>query len=228
MPLLRYSLVIALLLSCSLSAFSQNKKAFFQLGVSANSYKGDLQESYDKLSSGFHFGVRVHGDKRVNGGLLFHAGSLTGQNVRFVSADPSITPNSFFKTRLLSGQFNLNINIIKKDNFRLFISQGIGLLNFQPENDLGEQLLDLPDTRSFGESYTNNALILPTALGVLYTLKNGFGLALRFTYLNPQTDYLDNISTLGPDDNNDRVFQTNLTLLVPFNLPSPKSAKSSE
>lgn len=215
-------LLIAVMFSSQ--AVAQNKKAFFQLGLSANSYKGDLQDSYAKLSSGFHFGVRVHGEKRVNAELLLQVGSLTGQNVDFTytTDEPDVTPNTFFKTRLMSGQFNININIIKKENFRLFFSQGIGLLSFQPENDLGESLNELPDTRLFGESYTTNSLMLPTSLGALYTLKNGFGFAFRLGYLNPQTDFLDNISALGTDDKNDRIFQSSFTFLVPFNLPSPK------
>lgn len=205
------------------SAFSQNKKAFIQLGLSANSYKGDLQDTYDKLSSGFHFGLRAHGEKRVNGELLFHVGSLTGQNVSFTTTEPDVSPNRFFKTRLFSGHFNLNFNLIRKDNFRLYLSQGIGLLSYQPENDLGEKLINLPSTRVSGESYTTNSLILPTALGALYTFKNGFGFALRLSYLNPQTDYLDNISIIGIDDKNDRILQTNFSFLIPFHLPSPKN-----
>ena len=214
-PLLLFTLIAQ-------TSFSQNKKAFFQIGISGNTYKGDLQESYDKLASGVHFGIRVHGEKRVNAELLFHAGSITGQNVSFNQDNPSITPNTFFKTRLLSGQFNININLIRKENFRLYLSQGIGLLSFDPENDLGEKLIDLSDTRQAGETYTTNTLMLPTGLGALYTLKNGFGFALRLSYLNPQTDYLDNISAYGTSDKNDRVFQTNFTFLIPFTLPSAK------
>lgn len=202
----------------------EKKKAFFQLGFSANSYKGDLQDGYEKLSSGVHFGIRSHGEKRINGELFFHLGNLTGQNVSFVSTDPDATPNTFFRTTILSAQFNLNINLIRKERFRVFLSQGVGLINFEPENDLGEKLINLPDTRLLGETYTNNSIMLPTSLGVLYTLKNDFGFSLRFSYLNPQTDFLDNISAYGVSDKNDRVFQTNFSLLIPFNLPSSKTS----
>lgn len=218
--MIRFTILLVVTMCYTTLATAQNKKAFFQLGLSANSYKGDLQSSYDKASAGFHFGVRSHGEKRINAELLLQVGNLTGQNTGLSSDDPSVNPNTFFKTRLLSGQVHLNINIIRKDNFRLYLSQGIGLLNFDPENDLGEKLLNLPDTRMFGESYSTNALMLPTGIGALYTLKNGFGFSLKLSYLNPQTDYLDNISALGTDDKNDRIFQTNFTLLVPFGLPS--------
>ena len=56
--------------------------------------------------------------------------------------------------------------------------------------------------------------MLPTQVGANYFFKNTMGVGLQVGVLNPQTDYLDNISQLGNLENNDKVLSIRLMLII--------------
>lgn len=189
-----------------------------EVSVSANGYKGDLS-TYESLSSFFHVALRFNQERRVNHRLGIGTGFITGSNrfYQFRDAEGNLTsPNRFFKTRVLSFTYELEYNLIYNRNFRLYLSQGIGLCRFTVENETGEDLLGLSETRPFGETYGNFSLQLPTGLGAIYLFKNGFGVGAYAGFMNTQTDFLDNISTWSSSTGNDNILRMRLSFLIPL------------
>ncbi len=202
-----------------------------ELSVSANSYKGDLS-TYESLSSFFHAAIRFNQERRVNHRLGIASGFITGSNrfYRFRDTEGNLTsPNLFFKTRMFSLTYELEYNLIYRRNFRLYLSQGIGLCRFSVEDEEGADLLNLSETRPFGESYGNFTLQLPTGLGAMYLFRNGFGLGAYVGFMNTQTDFLDNISTWSSSTGNDNLLRMRFSFLIPLKtseiLQFPKPAK---
>lgn len=189
---------------------------FWEIGFSANAYNGDLGNPYAKWSSSFQTALRFNRKKRLNGKFAFSFGNFTGESAQLgIESTSERIPNDFFKAETFSFHYELHYNIIKNSHWIVFVSQGIGLMNFQVKNDRGENLQDLRNTRVEGEEYGNTSLFLPTGLGALYILQNGYGIGAELQILNLQTDYLDNISQLG-QSGNDNGLWFKLWLAIPL------------
>ena len=106
--------------------------------------------------------------------------------------------------------------MLKKERYILYLSQGLGLLRYKPEDDLGRPLQERYESRPLNETYGNSTIMLPSKLGALYLLPNQWGIGLEAGYLNPLTDYLDNISQWGNKEGNDNVLQFQLRVYVPL------------
>ncbi len=196
---------------------------FLDLGLSANAYSGNLS-SYQKWTSMYHFGLSFNRNKNWNGSINLSFGFITGENRTYKSPkslDQGV-PNTFFNTSLLNLSYELKYHFIKTKRFALYASQGLGLMQFTPKNEEGQRLSDLLNTRPIDEIYNNITLFLPTSVGINYWLKNGYGIGFQTTLLNPQTDYLDNISALGTKSGNDQILQFRFFVLAPLRIVLPK------
>jgi hypothetical protein len=189
-----------------------------EVSVSANSYSGDLSR-YESLSSFFHVALRFNQERRINHRLGVASGFITGNNRFYQFRDTEgnlTTPNTFFRTQVLSFTYELEYNLIYRRNFRLYLSQGIGLSRFTAENEDNKNLLDLSQTRPFEEIYGNFTIHLPTGLGAIYLFKNGFGVGGYAGFVNTQTDFLDNISAWGNKSGNDNILRFRFSFLIPL------------
>ena len=172
-----------------------------------------------KLTSFFNIGIRFNQKKKLNGTFQVNIGSLTSQNPDYQYKDDiTATPNTFFKTSVVSIHYDMAYNFIVKSNYRIFAGLGVGLLRYQPKDDLDNKLLDQPETRPDGETYSNTSAVIPIKIGGTYFLPNNFGLEVQGLMMNPQTDFLDNISGWGNRDGNDQYFMIQLNMLIPLNL----------
>lgn len=197
---------------------AQETSHFIQTGVSANAYKGDLQSAYDKWTSSFHLGLKFNKKKRINGQVNLGFGSITGQSTVSdfnLEGNEKAIPNKYFLTRYFTLQYDLNYNIVKNTQWTVYISQGAGIIRYNPKDENKNNLQDANDTRATNESYSNISIMLPTQLGVIHHLKNNFGLGIQTGFLNTMTDYLDNISDLGNRSGNDNVFLFRFSLYMP-------------
>ncbi|MFN3404081.1 MAG: hypothetical protein ACK40G_08295 [Cytophagaceae bacterium] len=192
---------------------------FVHLGLGANSYKGDLNDTYQQWTASYHAGVLFNKKKRLNGQLNIIAGKIQGNNPDYVfEKDPFSQPNTFFTTSFININYDVHLNLIKKDNFILFISQGVGLIRFSPKDQFNAKLENNFSRRAKGEEYSNIAFTLPTSAGFIYIMPSGYAFGLQTGYLNPTTDYLDNISQWGNSDKKDNVFFGRLSLFLPFSI----------
>jgi hypothetical protein len=196
---------------------------FLDLGVSANAYSGDLS-SYAKWTACYHIGLTFNKNEKLNGRLNVSFGFITGENRTYtfqgISNEPA-KPNRFFSTSLLDISYSLRYHFIKTKRLALYISQGFGIMQFTPKDENGRRLADLLDSRPFDENYGNITMVLPTSLGINYWLKNGYGIGLQAGFVNPQTNYLDNIGQWGNKAGNDQIFQLRFFVLAPLKIIPP-------
>jgi hypothetical protein len=213
---MRFILTLTLLLPTLL--FAQQPNMYLHIGPSVVSYKGDMGD-FEKLNAAFHIGLQLNKKKRVNGNFNIGFGEIsddfTPSSLANVAGAPA--PNDYFKTKLFYLNYDLHINIIKKEKWIVYLSQGIGFVRFTPKNGLGENLQDNTQTRAAGEDYRNSAVMLPTSLGVIYFLPNNFGIGFQSGFYNTSTDYLDNISEFG-SSGNDNILAFRLALYAPLNF----------
>lgn len=212
---MRYFLLIVLLF-CSLGLVAQDTELWLHTGVSMNAYKGDLS-SYDQYTSAFHVGAQLNRKLRVNGNVNIGFGFINGENRNFTFESeqlPLPSPNRFFKTTFFYVNYDLHYNIIKKKNIIVYLSQGIGVMRFTPEDDDGNNLSEQQATREDGETYRKETLMLPTNIGAIYLFPNQFGISVQAGLYNTLTDYLDNISNLG-DSKKDNILAFRFAFFVP-------------
>ncbi len=224
-PTKYYSFILFFLLSIGIiipNAIAQDSiithKRFIVVGVCGNAYRGDLQAGYEKFSSGIQFGIQWMKKKRFNGALNIQIGSVNGQNPDYVytGSTEKTTPNTYFKTSIFTVHYELQLNLIKKKRFRIYISQGLGFIRFKPKDEFQDPLAGQLGTRAVGETYGTTALILPTQLGFQYFLPNGLGTGFKMGWYNPKTDYIDNVSKWGNKAGNDKIFSFNFSIMVPI------------
>jgi hypothetical protein len=192
---------------------------FLEIGVSANAYRGDLGITNSKWSSAFQAGLKLNFKKRLNSHFNLAIGSVTGQNPEYsfqTTDSTAATPNLFFKTNFIAANYDLQIHLLKYKGMMVYVSQGIGLIRYVPKDAENQSLSDNFDSRVANETYGNVSLFLPTQAGVNYVFNNGYGVGLQAGWLNPQTDYLDNISQWGNRKKKDNAFLVRFSFMVPL------------
>jgi hypothetical protein len=211
-------ILLTFLLLLPLTAFSQIQKVnkFVELGLSPLSYKGDLSQGYQKWTSAFHLGLKRNNKKKWNGHFNFMMGSVTGQNINYTYPSSSATPNSYFKSSIVSLQYDIQYNLIKKEHFILYISQGIGLMRFVIRDEDNNDLSDKFNTRAKNETFNNIAFFFPHSIGFMYFLSNNYGAGFQVGRLSPASDYLDNISQLSDYKKPDNILAFKFTILAPL------------
>jgi hypothetical protein len=186
-------------------------------GVIMQAYRGDLSSSYDNFSGAFQASLILNKKEKWNGGFNLTIGTLTGQKLSGIPVSGSPQPNNFFKTSTISIHYDLRYNFISNDQWKAYLSLGFGLLRFNPKDQSDNNLQDLIDTRASNETYGNVTAMIPTQIGAMYFLRNGFGFNFQIGFMNSLTDYLDNISTLGELSGGDNALQLKFAFLVPLN-----------
>lgn len=207
-----------LFITIILTVSAQDKSIFIHSGFNIYSYIGDMG-AFDNVGGGFQLGIHFNKKERLNGAFNLGIGQISDDDPTIVPPQNigSRSPNTYFKTNFFFVNYDLQYNLIKKEQFILFLSQGIGFMRFNPLDDNRESLIEQEFTRAEDEDYRNSAFILPTSLGLTYLFSNQTGLSMKVGLMNTTTDYLDNISEFG-DTRGDNVLFTRLSLLIPVNL----------
>jgi len=192
---------------------------YIKIGIAPTFYHGDLISRTAKLSSIASVGIRFNQKQRLNGTFQISFGALTGQNPGYqYKNDVTTTPNTFFRTSIVTIHYDLAYNFICTDHLKVFAGLGIGLLRYQPKDDLGENLLNKIETRAENETYANTSAVIPVKIGASYFLENNFGVEFQTLLMNPQTDYIDNIGEWGNNAGNDQYFAFQLSIMIPLRL----------
>ncbi len=221
-----YSFTHLLLFFFSLSLSAQTDSSglrkvtrLLEVGLSANGYRGDLAAKYQKWSASVQLGMKLNFKKRVNSHFNLGIGSVTGQNPDYtftINAQETATPNQFFKTSYVSLNYDLQVNLLKTRHWTVYLSQGLGLIRFRAKDENNVLLASRFDTRPENETYNTITLMLPTQAGAIYQFTNGYGIGVQGGWLNPQTDYLDNISQWGNRSKKDNVLSFRFSFLAPL------------
>lgn len=192
---------------------AQMPQKALSVGITPLSYTGDLNSAYTKWGAGFTTSLILNRAKRVNGEFQFNYGTVWGNNPNYPTQ--GIT-NNYFKSHFFTLGYQLRINLLSKENYKLYFSPGISLFRFNPKDQEGNNLKDDISTRENNEEYSNVSLALPIKIGGMYFLNNGMGISYEFGWYNPTTDYLDNISNLGTRERNDNIMFHKISVLFPL------------
>jgi hypothetical protein len=203
---------------------SNESDVFLGLGLAMTSYRGDLVSDYGSYTPNYEIYLRFNRRKYLNGQITFGIGKLSATNPYYTYVyNSNIAPNTNFTTPYQYLKYELNLNLLRTNRFRLYISQGIGAMHFVPKNSSNQTLLELNNTRAPDESYGNLCFILPSSVGIMYTSKTNYAVGIKVGILNPQTDYLDNISSLSNQSKKDNVLSLQMNVNAPLILPLSKS-----
>lgn len=226
MRLSRNYLLLAFFNLFFLIVFAQQEKReidrYLSFGPTITSYKGDLNSTYSKASGGLNMMIVPERDKLIQTSLELNIGRVVGQNYGYYSQKyPEFEPNTFFQTSFTSFSFNIRAYLYRKNNFKIYLGQGIGAMRFVPKDMHNNKLIENFDTRYNGqnsspETYNNLTLILPRVFGVSYRLKNDYRLSLDVNQQTPLTDYVDNISKLGTSSKRDKILLVRFSVMIPI------------
>jgi hypothetical protein len=192
---------------------------FLELGISANGYKGDLSGSYQKWNPAFQAGLKLNFKKRINSHFNLGIGSVSGENLTYsvVSESGSTpTPNTFFKTNFITVNYDLQLHLLKYHGLMVYVSQGLGIIRYEPKDAQNNKLLANFSTRASNELYSNVSVVLPTQLGINYIFSNGYGIGFQAGWLNLQNDYIDNVSLWGSRQKKDNILMYRFAFMVPL------------
>jgi hypothetical protein len=218
--------LISFLLAFSVFGQDSTYTKFVGISFGASIPKTDLEPTYKKPGAQFSAFMQFTPNRWLNIGFWLNVGEVQSENseVRFFDQS-EFSINDFASTNYQSLNVEPSIHLIKKPNYSVYLSQGFGFIRFtvfdQNNIDLANQL----DSRAQGEDYSNFAVLLPTTLNAYYFFPNDFGCHLRTGWLNPQTDYLDNISDFGNPDNNDNLFVLQFSIIKRFTLNNSNDEK---
>lgn len=205
------------LFSLAFSANAQAPEKLLSFGVSPVSYRGDLNEKFDIWGGGVSASFILLKAKRVNGEFNFTYGQIWGNNPNFDTQDKT---NNYFKSNFFTLGYNVRLNLLSKEKYRLYFSPGVSIFRFNPKDQAGNDLQDDIATRANDEDYSNISFALPIKFGGMYLLDNKIGISYEFGWFNPLTDYLDNISELGTREKNDNVMFHKISVLIPLKSKS--------
>lgn len=203
------------------SADAQIKKLYVEAGISANSYKGSLNEGFGNYTMGTHLGIRFCKNNRLNGHINFSYGSIDGQTKVFTVKDAAgnlVYPINYFKTSLFTFDYILQFNVVSKKSFLIYIGAGAGVVKFNVKDEDGNDLIDNSKSRDVHESYKDLAVTLPVVIGYNYIFRNDYRFGIQAQLLNPLTDYLDNTSKWSPYVTTDNVLSFKFFIAVPISL----------
>ena len=216
---MRNTFLFILFVFFTVAAFAQQKSPtlYATVGFGGTSYRGDLTNHFQSWGGTFHAGLTFNKKKRLNGYLHLMIGGVRGNNDSYTfNSTETTTPNTYFKTSLISLGYELRINILKKESFAVYVSPGIALLRYEPKDEFKNSYSNQFATRAKGEEYATISLMLPIKIGGSYYLTNGYGIGMDVGFLNPLTDYIDNISQWGNRSKKDNLLQMNLLLYIPL------------
>ena len=203
------------------NATAQINKIYIETGISANSYKGSLNQGFGNYTSSYHLGVRFCKKQRFNGRVNISYGHIDGQTPSFIVKDYKgnfVYPANYFNTSILTFNYELNFNVVLKKTYSIYIGAGIGVVKFNVKDQDGNELANNASTRDRGEEYSNNSFIAPVLIGFNYILPNDYRLGIQTQLLNPFTDYLDNTSKWSPYVTSDNVLMFKFFVSVPIKL----------
>lgn len=195
------------------------RKKFIFGGFNSVAYKGSLSPSYARWTPAFQFGMAFQKRKILNGMLSVTFGKFIGESWNYTippSASPSVQPENRFQTSFISLNYDLQVLLFRYKAFRVFLSQGIGILRFTPKDWEGNNLIDRSRTRNTNEDFNSVTLSFPTQIGLRYFFLNGMAFGFQAGWLNVASNYLDNMDQLSSNSQADNLAVYRVQYFLPL------------
>ena len=233
---MRKALLLYLILSCfcilTVYAQSENPGAPLQIGLGmvGHSYVGDLTEKgvgVRRFYPGGNISLQFNGEGALKFQLNAGYGGFTEQSdLERQEVVNGIIPNNYVQTSFFYSDLRLKFFFLKRKRIRPYLSAGVGMFSFQPEDEMGNFLGENIFTRLPDEIYGSTVATFPMTMGVQGKLNKMLALGLDYTWRFTTTDYLDNIGLLGKKAGNDATHAIQASLY--FTLEQRASPKPPE
>jgi hypothetical protein len=206
------SLLGFLMVGTPVSVYAQK---YISVGVGSNSYIGELSpvRTMGQLNITARFQKKL--DKNLALQASVNIGRIEGE---YEPGDPiqllntPRTPNTYFSTQINSLDLGLKWTFLKTRWANFNTAIGIGILSYTIQDQENRNLNDRPDTRLPKEDYSLRAAFVPASVGIVLFQKKDISLELEQSWNFTNTDYLDNISYLGKNTDNDHIVRRTITL----------------
>lgn len=239
---LRFIVIIGVVFCCFwLSAFGQVSDSIgitpkklkvpsVGIALTGSAYTGDLSDAlmkFNRIYPGVNFSLQSNVNSasflklQLNAGL----GSIAEQADKypFTQDHPKgVRPSIFVYTPYYYGDFRIKTRLPGKYIFRPYLSTGIGLYLFSPQDEDGNLLIDAPKSRPLSELYNTASFYLPATIGLDIRLNAIASLGLDYSYLRLFTDYTDNLGELGLQQGVDALHRLQLAMYI---TPVPLETK---
>ncbi len=214
MPL-RYPILLPLLLFiCTLlnySAKAQYEEFGFQAGITR--YKGELSEHLFKPEEVHPYAgafFRHNWNRHWSWKLELNIGKISGSDVHASGGFEKDRNLSFQSSILeLSPQIEFNFFPYETGNleypFTPYIFAGIAVFHFNPKAELNNELYELQPLGTEGQGsngsskYRRIQVAIPIGGGLKFAIGGNVGIGIEVGARRTYTDYLDDVSTVYPD-----------------------------
>jgi len=192
--------------ACVNSAQAQDQEFGFMVGVS--NYHGDLAynivPSESNLAGGLHYRYNFNPHWSWRPSLMY--GKISGSDQNF---EENRTRNLSFQSEIweLSSIFEYNFlpfgaRILSKD-FTSYVMSGLAVYRHNPKTEFKGNLFELRRMRTEGQSnkeqYDLIQVAIPFGVGVKYNMTKNWVFGAEVGWRKVFTDYLDDVSTVYPD-----------------------------
>lgn len=175
------------------------------VGMTGATYVGDLTDGkmqYNRFYPGVNFSLQNVGKPKSHLKMQLNAGfgaisEQSDMDTLFSNVPKNIHPNTFVYTPFYYGDIRLKFLPIRRFRLQPYLSTGVGLLLFSPQDEFSNLLVEKPNSRPKGEEYNTYTLYIPATIGLDFKMSKALSLGIDYTFRRLNTDYLDNISELG-------------------------------
>lgn len=217
----RFITLLCLLSGCpGPGTLSAQEAAPLRIGVgyTGTAYRGDLtteSAAMWRAEPGANFSVDLDNQKKIRPQLNIGFGRFTEQADEPLPAPPEgIALSEFVRTSFFYADLRVQYRILRGKKVNPYLSIGAGLFSFQPRDASGNFLGENIFSRLPGEEYLTLIGSCPLSAGIDLPINNNIGLVIEYTYRMTGSDYLDNISQLGPDPGNDQLHTAQIKLCM--------------
>lgn len=205
------------------SAQPNGKPLRVGIGFSGLAYRGDFTQNdgdFLRVYPGLNVALQFDGPRRLQLQLRLGYGHVQEQSDRQQipvlpgnGVDvPDTIPNHYFRTSLFMPDLRLRFRFIRQGPVQPYIGVGIGLVVYDPRDESGNLLADNILSRRLGENYDAMTANFPLMAGCDFRLNELLGLGLLYTFRPTQTDFLDNVGSLGRDEGRDQIHEVTMSL----------------
>ena len=219
----RFVVAILALFCCFSWSQAQRKPLKMGIGLLGAAYMGDMNQNGSELYKfypGINTSFEFASHRRVVPQLAAGYGRFVAQN-RDLGVVDGVRLNSFVSTTFFFADLRIKYRFRKDRKVIPYLSAGVGLLNYTPEDIDGNGLSENISTRSEGEVYNSITASLPLTVGCEFKFSPLLSVSAEVTHRRSGSDYLDNIGVLGTRKGKDHLNTAALTLHLTFDPEHP-------
>lgn len=141
--------------------------------------------------------IRIQGNDALSPNPERFSRNLSFRNNMFELS--TVAEYYFYKSSDMSGRPGLR-GSRKRVDFRTYVFAGVGALYSNPQAEFKGSWVNLRDYQTENVAYGPMTVVVPVGLGLTYTINRHYRFGFEFGFRQTFTDYLDDVSTVYPQE----------------------------